>query len=85
MAFSPWAGRVCELIVRQWRSRGKVAWPAEVLEAAQIELDRRVIAREELVEAFAAWWRQSRRSAPRAEAGGGSVTGWLVTDGMLRA
>ena len=33
--------------------REEVAWLAEVLEAAEIELDRRVIAREELVEALA--------------------------------
>ncbi|MFB7223610.1 hypothetical protein [Streptomyces sp. NPDC056227] len=34
--------------------REEVAWLAGVLEAAEIELDRRVIAREELVEALAA-------------------------------
>ncbi|WEB45445.1 hypothetical protein MOV08_43300 [Streptomyces yunnanensis] len=34
--------------------REEVAWLAEVLEAAEIELDRRGIAREELVEALAA-------------------------------
>ncbi|MFE4020301.1 hypothetical protein ACFXPZ_23305 [Streptomyces sp. NPDC059101] len=33
--------------------REEVVWLAEVLEAAEIELDRRVIAREELVEALA--------------------------------
>ncbi|MFI1400761.1 hypothetical protein [Streptomyces sp. NPDC020681] len=40
--------------VRVERLREEVARLAEVLEAAEIELDRRVIAREELVEALAA-------------------------------
>jgi hypothetical protein len=40
--------------VRVERLREEVAWLAEALEAAEIELERRAIAREELVEALAA-------------------------------
>jgi hypothetical protein len=40
--------------VRVEELREEVARPAGVLEAAEIELDRRVIARDELVEALAA-------------------------------
>jgi hypothetical protein len=44
-----------EAAARVWVEgrREEVAWLAEVLEAAEVELDRRVIAREELVEALA--------------------------------
>ncbi|ODA73186.1 hypothetical protein APS67_002447 [Streptomyces sp. AVP053U2] len=47
------AGGCCPGAVRVEGLREEVARLAEVLEAAEIELDRRVIAREELVEALA--------------------------------